>query len=266
MALQILDLWSLVRGLPQLDPHDLAAAVAQQAEEEDLDYRTCLLIRDSVEALKNYWGLARFERWLEESPARDQITEICRQEYERIGFPTIRKRLMDKTAPETIRQLLEYLGQRLQHPQRIYIAGSIALILPGYLSRHTDDIDVVDEVPADIRNDHALMHELQTIFGLHLGHVQSHYFPAGWRDRAHSLAPFGKLQVFLLDPDDVFLSKLFSGRVKDMQDMRVLAPQLEREPLAEKLKMHAQAFLADPQLLVIAQNNWKVLFGEDLPP
>ena len=265
MALQTLDLWSLVRGRPQIDPNDLAEAVAHQAAEDDLDYRTRLLIRDSVDALTNYWGRPRVERWLADCPARDKIEAICQDEFERLGFPSIKKRIMDKTSPDTIRQLLEYLGQRLPKPHRIYIGGSVALILPGNLSRHTDDIDVVDEVPEDIRNNHRLLEDIQAIYNLELGHVQSHYFPVGWRDRSHSLAPFGKLQVFLLDIYDVYLSKLFSVRVKDMQDLRVLTPQIEKEILVEKLTTHAKDFLAAPRLLEIAQNNWKVLFGEDLP-
>jgi hypothetical protein len=56
MAVRARDLWELVWGKPQIDPADLAAAVEEQAREEGLDYRTRLLIRDSVEALKGYWG------------------------------------------------------------------------------------------------------------------------------------------------------------------------------------------------------------------
>ena len=76
MALQTLDLWSLVRGRPQIDPHDLADAVAAQAA-ADLDYRTRLLIRDSVEALRGYWGQsARVERLAGGCPAAARRSEI----------------------------------------------------------------------------------------------------------------------------------------------------------------------------------------------
>jgi len=86
MATSTLDLWSLVRGRPQIDPHDLADAVVHQAAEAPLDYRTRLLIRDSVDALKGYWGGPRAERWLTECPLHDKIETICRDEYEKVGF------------------------------------------------------------------------------------------------------------------------------------------------------------------------------------
>jgi hypothetical protein len=265
MALQTLDLWSLVRNRPQIDPNDLAEAVVNQAADEDLDYRTRLLIRDSVEALREFWGRERFTRWFANSPHSERFESICAERFDEVGFPSIKKRLMDKTDPKTIRQFLEHLGERLQKPLRIYVARSVALILPGYVSRHTDDIDIIDEVPAEIRNNHTLIDQLQTSYGLEFGHVQRHYFPSGWENRIHSMTPFGKLEVFLLDVYDVFLSKLFSVRLKDMEDMRVVAPQLDKSTLAEKLKNDCQDFLATPRLLKMAQNNWKILFGEDLP-
>ena len=50
------DLWSLVKGRPQIDPDDLAAALAEQADQDPLDYRTRLLIHDSVEIPKGTPG------------------------------------------------------------------------------------------------------------------------------------------------------------------------------------------------------------------
>lgn len=173
---------------------------------------------------------------------------------------------MDKTRPEDIEQYLEKLGQGIHQRIRLHIAGAAALILPGYVSRHTEDIDVVGEVPAEIREKHKVLDDLEKLFGLHLGHVQSHYFPSGWENRVHFLARFGQIEVFLLDVYDVFLSKLFSSRLKDLGDLRVLAPQLEKNTMVTRLKDTATSFLAVQDLKQIANNNWKVLFGEDLPP
>jgi hypothetical protein len=265
MATQTLDLWTLVRKRPQIDPGDLADAVREQAREADLDYRTRLLIHDSVDALRTYWGDARVELWLDNALEGQRIREICGEAFDKVGFPSIRKRLMDKTDPEEIRQFLRDLGTRLHGHHRIYIAGSVALILPGYLVRHTDDIDIVGEVPKEVRDDHALVQSLQEIYGLHLGHVQPHYYPKSWQDRVHSLASFNRLQVFLLDVYDVFLSKLFSVRDKDRADLRVLIPQLDKNVLVRMFKELAGDFLAAPRLQEIATNNWQILFGEDLP-
>jgi hypothetical protein len=259
-----LDLWDLTRGRPQIDPNDLADAVAAQAAGSDLDYRTRMLIRDSVDALRHYWGSARVQGWLEHCSAHDKIEEICREEFDKVGFPSLKRRLRDKTTPEKIRKCLEYLGQRVRTDMKVYVAGSVALILTDFLQRHTEDIDVIDEVPKEIRENHELLHKLEQLFGLQLGHVQSHYFPSSWINRVHYFDDFGPLMVYLLDVYDVFLSKLFSARTKDMADLLVLAPQLDKEVLVEKFKTTCTSFLAAPRLLELAQNNWKVLFGETL--
>jgi hypothetical protein len=265
MSAPTLDLWSLVLDYPQVDPSDLADAIGHQAGEEGLDYRTRLLIRDSVDALTTYWGQPRVERWLAQVPARDQIRAICGQTFEEIGFPSLRKRLMDKTRPEQIRQFLEEAGNSLHDTVRIHVGGSVALIMPGYVNRRTEDIDIVGEVPKDLRENYRLMDSLKERYGLYFGHVQPHYFPKGWRDRAHSLDVFGRLQVFLLDVYDVFLSKLFSVRDKDRDDLRVLIPQIQKDVLVRKFKETAGDFLASQREKEIATTNWKILFGEDLP-
>jgi hypothetical protein len=265
MVARIRDLWSLALDFPQVDPNDLAEAVRQQAGEEPLDYRTRLLIRDSVDALTSYWGESRAARWLANTPTGPTIRAICRQEYEEIGFPSLRRRLMDKTRPETIRQFLEEAGRSLHNPIRIYVGGSVALIMPGYVNRRTEDIDIVGEVPKELRENYALMDALKARYTLYLGHVQPHYFAKGWQNRAHSLDTFGRLQVFLLDVHDVFLSKLFSMRDKDRDDLRVLIPQLDKDVLVRHFKENADDFLAAPDLKQLATDNWKILFGEDLP-
>jgi hypothetical protein len=265
MALQTLDLWTLVRKRPQIDPGDLADAVCAQVLQSDLDYRTRMLVRDSIEALRLHWGEEKLEQWLNGRHEKETIAAICGEEFDKVGFPSLRSRLMEKTGPEEIIQFFTHLGGKLRKKTRIEIAGSVALILPGYLSRFTEDIDVVGEVPKDIREDHLLMSTLESSYGLKLGHVQSHYFPAGWRDRVHSFDIYDDLHVFLVDVYDVALSKLFSSRIKDLEDLRVLKPQLEKDALANRLLTSGRDFLAAPRLLEIATSNWKILYGEPLP-
>ena len=184
MALDTLDLWSLVRGRPQIDPNDLADAVVSEAAEESLDYRTRLLIRDSVEALKGYWGDQRVERRLAGCPLYDKIITICQDEYEKVGFPSIKKRLMEKTDPETIQQYFRELSRRVHKTLRLPVGGSIALISPGLLVRHTDDIDVVDEVPQELREQFQMLEDLNQRYGLLLTHFQQHYLPSGWANHS----------------------------------------------------------------------------------
>src|SRR5688500_457181 len=81
MVAQAQDLWKLVWGKPQIDPNDLAAAVQDQAQRDDLDYRTRLLIRDSVDALKKHWGDRQVDEWMTRSPVKNRIQSICREEF-----------------------------------------------------------------------------------------------------------------------------------------------------------------------------------------
>jgi hypothetical protein len=265
MAVQTKDLWRLVKGRPQVDPHDLADAIEEQVGQEPLDYRTRLLVRDSVEALRNYWGSPRLTDWLAQTERRDQIEAICCESFEEIGFPTLARRLMDKTDPEDIRQFLREVGVQLSRPLKVFIGGSAALILPGHLARATDDIDVVDEVPSEIRTQYRLLDQLKARFGLEMRHFQSHFLPQDWEKRVHSLAPFGKIQAYLVDPYDVLLSKLFSARDKDRDDLRIALQQLDKAALVRKLKEHCAALLAVPDLRQKAEKNWYILFGESLP-
>ncbi len=259
------DLWTLARLGPQIDPNDLTTAIEEQIGHDDLDYRSRLLIRDSIDALRSFWGPSRFSDWYEECSRRQEIEAICGEAFDEIGFPSIRKRLMDKKTPEQIRDFLETLGRRIRNETRIYVAGSCALILPGLMVRGTDDVDVVDEVPKEIRDEHELLDELQQLYSLHLGHVQRHYFPAGWQDRAHSYALFGRLSVYLVDVYDVFLSKLFSARIKDLGDLRILVPQIEKEILVDRFRNTCEGFLVAPRLKELASGNWQILFKEELP-
>jgi hypothetical protein len=257
------DLWSLVWGKPTIDPTALAEAIDEAARGE-LDYRTRLLIRDAVDALEDYWGPERCGRWLSRSGAQRQIDSIRGESFDKVGFPFLREALMEPTRPDEIRQLLRELGMRLHKPASLVIGGSCALILEGRLSRATQDVDVVDEIPAEIREQHELLDELRQRYRLALTHFQSHFLPSGWAERVRSLEPFGKLRASAVDVYDVFLSKLFSNREKDRDDLRVLLPSLDRETIKAKLLSTCAAFLSDEALRKNAETNWYVLTGEAL--
>lgn len=266
MLTQTKDLWNVAVDRQWVDAHELAEAIEQQVRSDDLDYRTRVLIRDSVKALRHYWGPQRCRDWLAASSFGPRIEAICNQEFDdNRGFASLRWRVMDVTRPETIRQYLRELSDQVRRPLRLDVGGCASLILSGHLSRKTEDIDVVDEVPADVRREYRLLEELQKRYGLELTSFQRHYLPVGWEQRVHSQPPFGQFSVFLVDVYDVFLSKLYSARTKDLDDLRALLPQLDKETIVRKMKDTTASMLTAPDLRGKAEKNWTVLYGEPLP-
>jgi hypothetical protein len=148
----------------------------------------------------------------------------------------------------------------------MHVGGSSALILLDLLSRKTEDIDVVDELPVSVRAEHALLQQLVARYGLRLAHFQSHYLPQGWQQRLRSFGRFGRLDVHLVDPIDIFVGKLFSSRMKDRDDLRALSPQLDRSAIVDRLSSSANTLAADPTLKANAENNWYIVYGQQLPP
>ncbi|HLJ93519.1 MAG TPA: DUF6036 family nucleotidyltransferase [Gemmataceae bacterium] len=265
MVAQPKDLWKLVLERHEIDPADLAEAIEERTREGELDSRTRLPILDSVVALERYWGQKRHMAWMDTCPARQRIESILRQDWGEPGFPSLSRRVMDTTRPEQIWEFFRELGMHLHRNARLYIGRSAALILTGYLARVTEDIDVVDEVPAELRSEREFLDRLQERFDLGLAHFRSHCLPMGWQQRVHSLESLGYLQVYLVDVNDVFLSKLFSSRIKGHDDLRMLRPQLEKETVIRRWKRTTVSMLAAPPLRQRAADNWYILYGEVLP-
>ena len=262
------ELWSVVRLTPEVDPTRLARAVERTLlSDEDLDYRTRLLIRDSVAALQGHWDQARFEKWVNAIPRQDRLHDAraTGEDPDEIAFPSLPRRLMDNVTPEQLRQFLRELARHVEKPTRLVIGGSASLILAGQLLRHTDDIDVVDEVPAELRARHDVLQSFVDRYGLRIAHFQSHYLNDGWEGRLHAGGVFGNLHVQLVDPYDVFVGKLFSVRSKDLDDLRVLARGLDKETITRRLVDTAAKLRSDPRLAKAAADNWFVVYGQQLP-
>jgi len=265
MVAQAKDLWKVVWGRPQVDPNDLAEAVEEQARRDDLDYRTRLLIRDSIDALKKHWGDRHVDEWLAQSPARNRIQSICSEEFDKVGFPTLKERIMKRTDPEDVRQFFRELSGHVRNPMRLLVGGAIAMIVPGYLRRSTEDVDIVDEVPQELREQHELIADLKKRYGLLLTHFQSHYLPSGWDKRLHYFETFGNIQVYFIDKYDFFLGKTTSIRTKDLDDLRMLARDLNKDELVRRLKDTMGSTFAARELRERAEKNWYIVFGESLP-
>lgn len=235
--------------------------------DEPLDYRARLLLRDSLIALKGHWDAQSFNTWQRRLPNRFLLDEISRMPDDptEIGFPSLNRRLMNTPDRQTIEQFLRELSLHVEHPTHLVIGGSIALLLAGFLSRHTDDINVVDEVPADIRVQHDLLQRLVERYGLQLTHFQSHYLNSGWEQRLQSAGVYGQIHIYIVDPYDIFFGKLFSHREKDRDDLRVLARRLDKPIIIRRLLDTADALRSDQRMTQAAADNWFILFGQPLP-
>jgi hypothetical protein len=259
------DLWSLVLDQSQIDPGDLAFAIEREVQNAVLDFRTRLLIRDSVESLRRFWGPQRTSEWLQNAPSRDTIETIAKGDLGPPGFSLLGRRIMPATRSETIVAFLRELGLTLAQPEKLVIGGAASLILTTPLSRRTEDIDVVDELPAQIRTHHDLLDRLAQRYGIRLTHFQSHYLPTGWDLRIQTLGRFGQLDVWLVDRHDTWLGKLFSAREKDRDDLRLVAPVLDKTIVRQRLADACGQFLSDADLRRNASDNWYIVFGESLP-
>lgn len=258
------DLWSLVRGTPRIDPTSLLAAIESEARHPPHDFRTRLLLQESYRALEHLWGTEKITSHLS-ADVRATLEAILAEDLGDPGFPSLERRIMEQTDAQTILRFLREISEAVTQPIHLDIGGSSSLILSGLLSRGTEDIDVVDEVPAAIRSQHELLSSLASRYGLHLAHFQSHYLPAGWQERVRSLGQFGNLAVRLIDAHDIFIGKLFSAREKDRDDLQLMSTALDKSRVAEHLKATAQALLAEERLRAQAEKNWYVLYGEPLP-
>lgn len=266
------ELWAVTRGGSFVDADALSRAVEKACDTDasSLDYRTRLLVRDSLRALTARWGDERLRLWLNSSPRRIEIERARDPAFfdpdpAEIGFPSLERRVVNAITPETINRFFRDLSLRVSRPTRLVIGGSIPLMLAGHLARHTEDVDVVDELPAELRGQHDVLNELSDRYGLRLAHFQSHYLPSGWEARLRSFAVFEKLEVFLVDPYDIFVGKLFSNRAKDRQDLNDLTSGLDRSVIVGRLRESTASFRSDARLLDAAKQNWFVLFGEQLP-
>jgi hypothetical protein len=262
-----LDPWRLVWGQPYIDCNTLAAAIVSDLQcNPQPDYRTRLLVRDAVQAILWFWGAAKFQRWLAASPVRERLRAILKEQFPETGFPSIRRRLVNSIGENEVKQIFTLLGQSVHERIEVYVAGSVPTLIEGLTARSTEDIDIVDEVPVEIRRQRAVLRKIENDYGLRLGHVQSHFLPSGWRQRRRFLGDFGGLRVCLVDAYDIFVRKLSSKQQKHKDDLRALAAKLDKQTARRRLFHAGRAFLDDPRLRSQIEANWQFIYQEPLAP
>ena len=176
-----------------------------------------MLVHDALDALAARWGEDVVRQKLGDDAPADRLREYWADEYDKVGFCSIPRRLVNPTTPKDIRLFLRELGTRLRQPASISIGGSCSLLLTETLVRSTEGIDVVDEVPEVIRTDYALVEDLLRNYDLRISHFASHYLPNNWQNRTQSLGRIGKLDARLADPIDVLTGQAVQQAAKGLQ-------------------------------------------------
>ena len=259
-------LWAVARRRGPIDARQLLDALSSvdAADVERADERTKMLVRDAAAALRGFRATAA-----DHAPRVSRLPKFSPPEPDSgdVGFPSLELRLMEPTDPAVLFDLLRDVGRRVHARCSLTVGGSLALMVDGLIIRSTEDIDVVDELPEAIRSEHALMHDLTRRYGLKLTHFQSHYLNEGWQRRVRSLGAFGSITAFRVDPIDVLVGKLFSSRTKDLDDVRLALPLVDRQTFVERVATTTARWRADEKLNAAAISNWYVISGEEtLPP
>jgi hypothetical protein len=265
-------LWDLLAS-PTIDPATLARAIERSLDQPELDWRTLQLIKEGWQALEQFTECS--SRKLDEYLLKQKAVEIKQtiqmrtaaadaESHRDVKFPSLKERLMPHLSPSVLRQFLRELGTAIAQPTAITIGGAASLILRGLLSRATEDVDIVDEVPVEIREERQVLQGLSARYGLHITHFQSHYLPRGWESRTSDFGRFGKIHVNLVDPHDIIAGKVCSSRSKDLDDFRLLSLCLDKEQLRERAIHGVSPYSSSDQDRQQAIRNWYIVYGEDL--
>ena len=264
-----LALWNLL-ACPTIDPATLTRAIETVIVEPNLDWRTLQLVKEGWEALEESIEPGLLNNYLSERTSI-QIAEAIRARIDgawnshcEVKFPSLKERLMPHLSPMTIRQFLRELGSAIVQPATITIGGAASLVLRGLLSRATEDVDVVDEVPAEKRDERKILEELSARYGLRMTQFQSHYLPRDWESRTIDFGTFGKIEVRLVDALDIIAGKVYSARPKDLDDFRVLSLNLNKEELRQRVLQGSSKLMSSDQNRRQAIRNWYIVYGDDL--
>lgn len=262
------DVWYLLHRSGPIEVNELFDAILVSAREPHADYRTRWLLQEALHLLEEQLGVEQVDRRLQPHLGTNRLADLRAERFDRVGFPSLRQRIMDGHFRERLLRCLEQLGRELRRPASVIIGGSSALLLSDLIHRTTEDIDVVDELPEAVRAEHDLLDRLATRYGVRLAHFQSHYLPDGWNARTRSFRTIGKLTIRLVDPLDILAGKLFSRREKDFDDLLVAwdrLPDSDKNRLRDRIA-HTTRNLRSGALTAVATDRWAILTREETLP
>ncbi|MEW5940007.1 MAG: DUF6036 family nucleotidyltransferase [Chloroflexota bacterium] len=133
---------------------------------------------------------------------------------------------MKAVSRKSIQEFLERLGSRYPQDETLSLLGGSAMILLGS-TRETMDIDYVGD---DLhKNDFQILVEtIASELGLDAEAVPIEHFvplPEGYDQRRIHIGHYGKVNVFVIDPYSIALSKVDRGSDRDLIDLVFLIQQ-----------------------------------------
>ena len=128
-----------------------------------------------------------------------------------------------------MRLLDQHAGLEFEDGGRFHviIVGGGALVLREYISRSTDDIDVLEAT----NKLYGLMEQYDMNGGVN-AHIYS--FPYNYEDRATVIWSGEKIDYFTASLEDIVISKICGNRDRDLEDLEKLADNIDWE-LLDKL-------------------------------
>lgn len=121
------------------------------------------------------------------------------------------------------------------------LVGGSALILMGYISRATHDIDLL-RVPAELQGLLA-KYDMNSNVSAHMDN-----FPDDYPDRVHKLdLDTEKIDFYTLSLEDLVVSKLAAGRERDVRDIenRKVVEEIDWEQLSRSAEMVKLGMLSE---------------------
>lgn len=157
--------------------------------------------------------------------------------------------MRDLTDGSMVRSVMEYLGQRVKGPGRVYLVGGTSAVLLGW-REHTIDVDLA--LQPEPRGIFDVIKQAKEALGVNIEvAAPDHFIPAlpDWEGRSPFICRCGRIDYFHYDFYSQALSKLCRSHRCDLEDVRAMHRQGLVGP-AELLRFFEQI---EPRLKLYTQ-------------
>lgn len=113
-------------------------------------------------------------------------------------------------------------------PFDIYLLGGSACLLGDYTDRGTRDFDFIDlDYPSKLGRIFAQLRDFDML------EYESTLISPKYKERARKLEKFKYLNIYLLSPEDIIVSKIIRLEKKDVEDINILINLANKELILE---------------------------------